>query len=449
MKVSQLFLAFWTICLLTIGILYADETDEEIIDCEGEAATTQYCIDKEEAFELRARIEVLFPALKDLISPPWDEDDYLAAESNFNEGVDLYKDEYFGDAVPKFKVALENFKQLDEVFQSTAEDKRAAINGYFEEAAYGTAVTELDTLIDWFPEDLNLLRLHAEATLGQELKPMVEDLQDYVSNGNFQEVRELLPQFPEGYYEQEISQIRVSLEAHRQETAFNSSMTAGYESIEEKNWELAEQNLESALGIKPSSSVAKELLKDVQENHRLAQIDELDKEMSDALHSELWEDVLDKIEQIEKLDTNEEHDFSVLDEELNELLALELELAKYDAITFDEMDDRTRQDIQELLDKTDHLNEFDRTQSKRQSLVDRFDQLSTPIEVTIRSDNRTKLRIRPGKEIGSFRSKTLKVLPGIYDVIGTRRGFKQVIQQLEVKPGSEPMDIKVECRVRF
>ena len=423
--------------------------NDEIIDCDGEAANTQFCIDKEEAFELRARIEATFPTLKEITSPPWDEEDYLAAENSYNEGVKLYRDAYFGDAVDKFEAALESVKQLEEVFQTTADEKREAISTYFETSTYGTAVTELNTLLEWFPEDLDLVRLHKEATLGLELKPVVDDLQNYVSIGDFHEVEELLPQFPDGYYDKEISLIRASLEAHRQETAFNSTMTAGYENIDAKNWLLAEQNLETALHIRPDSSVAKELLKEVRENYRLDQIDALTDNISDAFNSEQWEDVLIKIEEVEQLDVDEEHDFSVLEDEVNKLLALELELAKYESLNFDEIDASVRQNIQEFFERTEHLSEFARTQTKRQSLMDRFTLYTTPIEVEILSDNTTTVRIRPGKEIGSFHSKTVEILPGSYEVIGIRRGFKQVVKQLEVKPGSDALEIKVECRDRF
>ena len=449
MKNSQLLVAFLFVGYPSIGGLHADEAEGEVIDCEGEAATTQFCIDKEEAFELRARIETLYPTLKELPSPPWDEEEYLAAETSYNEGVDLYRDEYFGDAVAKFEVALESFTLLEETFQTTADEKRAAISSYFKAAAYETAITELDTLVEWFPEDLDLLRLHSEATRGHELKPLVDNLQDYVLSGRFQEAEELLTQFPEGYYIQEIAQVRDSVEVHRQETAFNSSMTMGYQHIETESWQLAQQNLETALKIRPNSKVAKELLKEVQENHRLGQIDELTQLMSDAVNAEQWEAALTTLDEVENLDVNDELDHSVLQDELTELLALESELAQYEAIDFDDLDAQTRKDIQKLLDKTDHLNAFDRTQSKRQTLADRFVQYTTPVEVTILSDNKTKVRIRPGKEIGSFRSKTLEILPGTYEVIGTRRGFKQVIHQLEIVPGSVPVEIKVECRVRF
>lgn len=449
MKVSQLFVSFLFCGLLTTGYARASEAEEEIIDCDGEAASTQFCIDKEEAFELRARIEAIYPALKELPSPPWDDEDYLAAESTYNEGVKLYRDAYFGDAVAKFETALESFTLIDEALQTIADEKRTAISDYFEAAAYGTAVTELNTLVEWFPEDLDLVRLHAEATQGLELKPLVESLQNHVSSGNFQEVEELLPQFPDGYYKQEISQVRASLEAHRQDTLFNSSMTAIYESIDAENWFLAEQVLESALLIRPNSTVAQQLLNDVKENKRLDQVDELTQKMSDNLSTERWEDVLDNIKEVETLDVNEEYDFSILEDDLGDLLALELELAKYESTTFGEMDDSIRQNIQELLDKTERLNEFARTKTKRQTLVDQFTQYTTPVEVKILSDNATNVRIRPGKEIGSFHSKTVKILPGTYEVIGIRRGYKQVVKQLEVSPGSDSLEIKVECSDRF
>lgn len=449
MRVSRPLVLFLFFGLLTAGYLIADETDEELIDCEGEAATTQYCIDKEEAFELRARIELLYPTLEELSSPPWEEEDFLSAVTDFNKGVDLYRDEYFSDALPKFKSAFDAFTELEERFQTTAEDKRAAIDGLFENSSYEIAVTELNSLLEWFPDDVDLVRLHGEATQGEQLKPLVEELQEHVSTGNFQEVEQLLPQFPDGFYEDDISNVRASLEAHRQDSSFNSSMTAAYESIEAEEWFLAEQVLESALLIRPNSTVAKELLEEVAENKRLDQVDELVQKMADAMTAERWEDVLVSVEEVEKLDVNEEYDFAIVVEEVDELLALEAELIEYKDFDFSSLNDSKRQDIKLLLDKTDHLNDFDRTQPIRQYLEDTFTQYSTPVEVTIRSDNRTKLRIRPGKEIGSFRSKTLEVLPGTYEIVGTRKGFKQVTHKLEVKPDSESVEIKVECRARF
>ena len=449
MRVSHPRGLFLFLGLVAVGFLNAEETDEELIDCEGEAATTQYCIDKEEAFELRARIELLYPTLQELSSPPWEEEDFLSAVTDFNKGVDLYRDEYFSDALPKFKLAFDAFTQLEETFQTTAEEKRAAIDGLFENSSYEIAVTELSSLLEWFPEDLDLVRLHGEATQGEQLKPLVEELQEYVSTGNFQEVEQLLPQFPDGFYEDDISNVRASLEAHRQDSSFNSSMTAAYESIEAKEWFIAEQVLESALLIRPNSTVAKELLEEVSENMRLDQVDELVQKMADAMSTERWEDVLVNIEEVEKLDVNEEYDFAIVVEDVGELLALEAELIEYKDFDFNSLNDSKRQDIQLLLDKTDHLNDFDRTQPIRQFLQDTFTLYSTPVEVTIRSDNRTKLRIRPGKEIGSFRAKTLEVLPGTYEIVGTRKGFKQVTHKLEVKPDSESIEIKVECRARF
>ncbi|MXW08028.1 MAG: hypothetical protein F4Z87_07930, partial [Gammaproteobacteria bacterium] len=154
MRVSQSYYVWCSIFgLVTVGGLCAEEAEEELIDCEGEAATTQFCLDKEEAFELRARIELIYPTLEELSSPPWEEEDFLSAVTDFNKGVDLYRDEYFGDALPKFKAALETFTELEETFQTTAKDKREAIDGLFENSAYEIAVSELESLLEWFPED--------------------------------------------------------------------------------------------------------------------------------------------------------------------------------------------------------------------------------------------------------------------------------------------------------
>ena len=449
MKTAQPLVAFLSFGFIAFGYAFASDEDEQIIDCDGEAATTQFCIDKEKAFELRARIEVLYPSLKELPSPPWDEEEFLAAETSYEEGVNLYQDEYFGDAVPKFELALDAFTLLEESLQTTADEMREAISGYFDSSAYDTVITELDILLEWHPEDEELIRLHTEAMLGHSLKPLVEDVQNYVSIGSFKEAQEILDQLPPGYYQQEVSQAQDAIEVHRQETAFNSTMTTGYQHIAEENWVVAQQSLETALRIQPNSKVATDLLKEVKENHRLFQIDVLTTEMSNAVEAEQWEEALTKVEEVEGLDIKDELDYSDLKAELDELLALDSELVEYQSIDFDSLDEQTREDITLLLDETDELNQFDRIQSKRQTLADRFEQYTTPVEVTILSDNSTKVRIRPGKTIGSFRSKKLEILPGTYEIIGTRRGFKQIIEKLKILPGSDPVEIKVECSVRF
>lgn len=422
---------------------------DEIIDCEGAAATTQFCLDKEEAFELRARIEVLYPSLKELPSPPWNEDEYLAAETIYNDGVQLYRDEYFGDAVAKFDAALKSFTTLETTFKKSASDKRTAISDYLASSDYGTALTELDTLMKWFPEDQELVQLQVEATQGRDLIPLVNDLDVHLSSGNFVAVQEILEQIPTGYHQQTVAQAKKSLEAHRVDTAFNTAMTESFSNVQDENWVLAQQNLATALRIRPNSTVAQELLADVDTNHRLAKIDELTQHLSDMVTAELWEEALTAIEKLKNLEVSDERDYSDLVTELTDYIALEAQLVKYETINLDELDSRMRQDIQDLLDKTAYLNKFARTMPKRQSLVDRFTLYNTPIEVKILSDNATTVSLRPGTEIGSFHSKTLKILPGTYEIIGTRRGYKQVVHNLEVQPNSEAMEVEVECRARF
>jgi len=47
--------------------------------------------------------------------------------------------------------------------------------------------------------------------------------------------------------------------------------------------------------------------------------------------------------------------------------------------------------------------------------------------------------------LGTFEHKTLDLRPGTYTVVGTRSGYRDVRQQLVVKPAAAPPPLVVRC----
>jgi tetratricopeptide (TPR) repeat protein len=73
-------------------------------------------------------------------------------------------------------------------------------------------------------------------------------------------------------------------------------------------------------------------------------------------------------------------------------------------------------------------------------------QQNTPVEVTIKSDGKTWVSITNFRAPKQFETETFKILPGNYEVRGTRRGYKDVIMSLQVRGGSQLPIVNVVCQ---
>ena len=74
-----------------------------------------------------------------------------------------------------------------------------------------------------------------------------------------------------------------------------------------------------------------------------------------------------------------------------------------------------------------------------------LDQAATPISVTLRSDNVTTVTVYRVGQLGSFAERVLQLKPGRYVVVGTRNGFRDVRQELNVAPGTAQSALLIQC----
>ncbi len=70
-----------------------------------------------------------------------------------------------------------------------------------------------------------------------------------------------------------------------------------------------------------------------------------------------------------------------------------------------------------------------------------------PVDVTFKSDGDTWVSITNSRQPEKFDTKVIKILPGDYEVIGRRRGYRDVIMTLQVRNGTPPPTVTVICTV--
>lgn len=427
---------------------FASEDLGELLDCEGKDADSQLCIDKEEAFELKARIEVLLPILDAIEEPPWDAESYAEDKTIFAEANKLYDTWYFSDAKTKFQEYLDTLVSLQQLYDSELVDRRTQIDTLIESQDYETALPQIEQLLKWTPDDQQLVNMRDRSQVAIELKEVISTVQAHIEQDEFEQAAELLKDFPSGYWVDEVRVANQKIFLNEVATNYKRAMSQGYEFRDNDDLLAAKNSFDAALRFNPNSTAAQEALDDVNERLRLIQIEDLLDALEDQEHIENWEGTVATIGELEKLNASSDY---IDDRRKRVSLFLEVEarLAASTNIDIADFDKNKRQQIQELLEETQQYTQSDRIRTVYEEVATLFDTYTTPVKVTLRSDRRTTVRITPGKSLGRFKKKVVKVLPGSYEISGTRKGFHQVVQNLVVKPNSETIEVEIVCSARF
>lgn len=427
---------------------FASEDLGELLDCEGKDADSQLCIDKEEAFELKARIEVLLPILDAIEEPPWDAESYAENKTIFAEANELYDTWYFSDAKTKFQECLYTLVSLQQLYDSELVDRRTQIDALIESQDYETALPQIEQLLKWTPDDQQLVNMRDRSQVAIELKEVISTVQAHIEQDEFEQAAELLKDFPSGYWVDEVRVANQKIFLNEVATNYKRAMSQGYEFRDNDDLLAAKNSFDAALRFNPNSTAAQEALDDVNERLRLIQIEDLLDALEDQEHIENWEGTVATIGELEKLNASSDY-IDDRRERVSLFLEVEARLAASTNIDIADFDKNKRQQIQELLEETQQYIQSDRIRTVYEEVATLFDTYTTPVKVTLRSDRRTTVRITPGKSLGRFKKKVVKVLPGSYEISGTRKGFHQVVQNLVVKPNSETIEVEIVCSARF
>ena len=93
--------------------------------------------------------------------------------------------------------------------------------------------------------------------------------------------------------------------------------------------------------------------------------------------------------------------------------------------------------------KPSYLVNSDRVQQLHQLLMAQ----NKPVDVTFKSDGNTWVQITNFRAPQKFDALTVKVLPGDYEVIGRRKGYRDVNMLLQVRAGTPPPLVTITCNV--
>ncbi len=231
------------------------------------------------------------------------------------------------------------------------------------------------------------------------------------------------------------------------ETKFATAKTAGDEAFKRKEWAKAIEEFQGALKIYPQKPDVQAQLKLAREN---AHKDAVQKSLAKGYAYEnqhSWKEARDAYYATMQL----QPDLAEAKEGYTRAGTVIRALLQYDKLIESaeqlankaEFQPALRRFNDALTHKPAYLEYSDRVLQLRTLLQ----QQSKPVEVTFKSDGKTWVSITNYKTPIQTETMTLKILPGDYEVIGRRKGFRDVHMLLQVRNGTPLPPVTVACNV--
>ena len=226
---------------------------------------------------------------------------------------------------------------------------------------------------------------------------------------------------------------------------FNKLMTAAHHAIEQKHWKEAHRLLEDSLQIDPSSTAAQDLLVFVARQQNLLHQQDLAERFTAAIQAERWTEA-NQIAQ--KMNTQSSE---VLEQIRRSETLIDAEKRADRLLSKPERLSRpsTQTEVTFLRNLTDSVDLGNRIGEKLTRLTEMSRRWNTPVVINLNSDGYTNVILRPGRNLGRFHAQTFQLMPGEYELIGRRDGFREVRQALRLDPNDEPKTVEIKASERF
>lgn len=234
---------------------------------------------------------------------------------------------------------------------------------------------------------------------------------------------------------------------------FTGVMSEGFVLLEQGRAQEAIAAFERALRVRPGNAEANAAIGQAREMITLEAIaaHRVDAEAFEV--SEQWQNAMNAYDKALALDPNvtfavEGRDYSARRLQLDNLFELNINQPERlsDQAAYDEALEvlRIGRDLSRDLDR-DLGGAGPRLTTQLQSLESFLEEMQTPLEVRLISDNATHVTIYQVGQLGTFTETMLMLRPGRYVAVGTRPGYRDVREEFVVGFGRELNTLTIRC----
>ncbi|MBL9187101.1 MAG: hypothetical protein JNK23_06465 [Opitutaceae bacterium] len=229
------------------------------------------------------------------------------------------------------------------------------------------------------------------------------------------------------------------------ETKFAAAKNAADAAVKEKDWAKAIAEYQAALKVYPQKSDVQALLKSARES---AHKESVQKTLARGFAHEKafqWREARDAYNEtleLEPENTDAKEGYTRAGTVIRALLQYEkyIEAAEQFANKA-EFQSAIKRFNEAMAVKPSYLVNSDRVQQLHALLMAQ----NKPVEVTFRSDGNTWVSIANFRQPSKFETNVIKMLPGDYQVVGRRKGYRDVEMLLQVRSGTPPPTVTIAC----
>jgi hypothetical protein len=230
---------------------------------------------------------------------------------------------------------------------------------------------------------------------------------------------------------------------------FQQLLSDGLAAFHRNEYKLARTRLLKAKSLKPDSREVSEALLQVDQAIRLSNIDKLRRTAQAAEQTEDWQRALKSYLAVLDIDKNlqfaDRGKVRAL-EQIQINRRIDFFLAKPQALA---LDSQLKNAVLLLAEAKEITPRGSMLTTRMEKLEKLIIVAQTPVRIAIESDNLTRVAVYKVGKLGRFSVHELDLRPGTYTVVGTRDGYQDVRQKIEVKPGLQSLRITVKCRVKI
>ena len=376
----------------------------------------------------------------------WAPEDYATAMGFAAQGDEFYNERNFLQSKEEYQKGLEIFSRLveemDVVFEEAMETGNQALvdgNSALAKEQFGLA--------------LAMDAIDRAALKGMERAQTLDEVLVVMSNGNNSLEKGELEKAKEIYnsalaldelYEPAKKQIEL-VDQLILDREFAQHMSAGFSSLEKKRYSSAQKSFNAALKLKPRSAEARSALEQSRNKLTTINISNLIARAEQQESEEQWHEALATYRAALKIDPNlasaqKGEKYSDLRSKLHDRLEQILSQPQrlYDIKVFNE--------TKSFQSKLNALGKRGPLLTKQLGALDELLRVAeTPVSITIRSDNQTRVTLRKVGELGVFSEKIISVKPGKYVLVGIRNGYRDVRVEFDVDPNKQTEAVVVQA----
>lgn len=231
------------------------------------------------------------------------------------------------------------------------------------------------------------------------------------------------------------------------ETKFAAAKDAADAAVKVKDWQKAIAEYQAALKVYPQKADVQALLKTARENaHKDAVQKALDKGFAYEKAFQ-WREAREAYHETLELEPDQaeaREGYTRAGTVIRALLQYEKFIEAAEVLANKaQFQDAIRRFNEAMAVKPSYLVNSDRVQQLHNLLMTQ----NKPVDVTFKSDGNTWVSILSFRQPEKIDTRVIRMLPGDYQVVGRRRGYRDVEMLLQVRNGTTPPTVTVACNV--